>query len=233
MNKTQIFRLAFRWLPRVPHGLLRGAGRVVALGLWALVPAMRRRVRANLRHIPTLAANPIALERVTRRAFRSLVLNYLDLFVPPPPGAAARFPIHNVGALRAVQAEGRGCIFLSVHSAGFEWGRYALPHLLRTPIVGPLETVQPPELYDLISTERNKAGVRFLPITEGATLREMIAALRRNETVLLALDRDVLHSGVVMPFFGKPARIPTGAIALARLTGAPIVLGALWRVGAA
>jgi phosphatidylinositol dimannoside acyltransferase len=96
-----------------------------------------------------------------------------------------------------------------------------------------METVQPPELYDLMATERSKPGVRFLPITEGATLRELIAALRRNETVLLALDRDVLHSGVVMPFFGKPARIPTGAIALARLTGAPIVLGALWRVGTA
>jgi len=41
----------------------------------------------------------------------------------------------------------------------------------------------------------------------------------------------VLHTGVVMPFFGAPARIPTGPIALARLTGAPIVMGTLWRSG--
>src|SRR5579875_2066013 len=127
MNKTLLFRLAFRWLPHVPRGLVRGAVEAAALGAYAFAATTRRRVRRNLRHIPTLAANPLALERATRRAFRFLMLNYMDLFVPPPADALLRFPIRNIEALRAVQAAGRGCIFLAVHSAAFEWGRYAMP----------------------------------------------------------------------------------------------------------
>lgn len=229
MNKTQIARLAFRWLPRVPLPLVRGVAHGAAFVTWAISPRLRRRVQANLAHVPTLAANPPALRRATRRAFHNLFQNYVDLFIPPPPGSGEKMAGSNLGAFRAVQAEGRGIIFLTLHSSGFEWGRYVLGALMPDGMVAPVETLTPPEYFDLLATERGRAGLRFLPITDGATLREMISMLRQKHNVLIAMDRDVQGTGMVMPLFGQPARIPTGAIALARSTGAALVLGIVWR----
>ncbi len=229
MNKTRLFRLAFRWLPRLPRPLVRTIASGAAMVLWAVAGGTRRRVRANLAHLPTLAANPGALDRVTRRAFRALLLNYVDLFIPPTPGIARHIVIKNKAAYQAVEAEGRGIIFVGMHSGSFEWGQYALQEFSARPIVAPVETLQPPALFELVLQERRKSGIHFLPISESTTLREMIAALRRGDNVLVALDRDVLQTGVIMPFFGAPARIPTGPIALARLTGARLVQLSLWR----
>jgi lauroyl/myristoyl acyltransferase len=229
MGKVHLFRLAFRWLPRLPRPLVRASAMLAAWLIWACAGATRRRVRANLAHLPTLAANPAELDRVTRRIFRSLLLNYVDLFVPPPPGLLKTITISNLDAFRAVQAEGHGAILMGLHTSSFEWGKYGLRELAGRPVVAPVEVLRPPELFDLVLRERRKSGIHFLPISEGATLREMIAALRRGDNVLMAIDRDVVQTGVIMPFFGAPARIPTGPIALARQTGAPLVLLNLWR----
>jgi phosphatidylinositol dimannoside acyltransferase len=55
--------------------------------------------------------------------------------------------------------------------------------------------------------------------------------LRNGAHVVVALDRDVQHTGIEMPFFGATARIPTGPAALSRMTGAPIIIMSLWRTG--
>lgn len=236
MNKTTLFRIAFRVLPLVPRTLTQYLAILASWVLWALAPALRQRVRANLAHFPELAAHPRRLDRTVRRSFRALLLNYVDLFAPPHPGDpdfVTHFPLTGLALYHQARAArpGLGCIVLSVHTAGFEWGRHRLPIFLSGPVIAPMETLTPPDFNDLLLTERNKSGMHFMPITEGETLRAMIASLRQGRDVLLALDRDVLHSGVVMPLLGAPARIPTGAISLARLTGAPILLAVPWRTG--
>lgn len=235
MDKTRIFRLGFQVLPRLPHAFLQYLAVAGGYILWAVAGGMRARVRTNLSNIPSLAADPERLDRAVRGAFVSLVLNYLDLLVPPTPAEMANFeeisPIEDPELFAEARALGKGCIVLSVHSAGFEWGRWRLPARFDGTFLGPMENVNPPEFYDLLADERSRSGIRFLPVTSGETLRECITGLRQGANVLLALDRDVLHSGVVMPFFGKPARIPTGGISLARMTGAPILLVFAWRDG--
>lgn len=236
MNKTALFRLAFRVLPFVPRRLAQYVAIAASWVLWALAPAMRQRVRANLAHIPDLAAHPQRLERVVRRSFRALLLSYVDLFAPPrrgDPDFVTHFPLEGLANYHQARAArpGVGCIILSVHTAGFERGRHRLPLFLRGPVIAPMESLTPPAFNDLLMTERNKSGTIFMPITAGETLRAMIASLRQGKDLLLALDRDVLHTGAVMPLFGAPAHIPTGAISLVRLTGASIVLAVPWRTG--
>jgi len=48
-----------------------------------------------------------------------------------------------------------------------------------------------------------------------APLMEIFRALHQGEVVGLATDRDVTEGGVVMPFFGKPTRLPDGAVKFA------------------
>ena len=233
MNKTALFRLAFRWVPRLPMRLVQMIAIAAGYVMWAVAGQTRARVAANLAHIPTLAADPVALQRATRRSFRALMLNYVDFFVHPQVDAdfLAHFPVDHPEILQNIYQQGKGAIFVSLHSCGFERGCNRVISLMPTPFTAPDEVLHPPELYALVHAERLKSGVRFFPIDQDATLRELIAALRRGENVVLAGDRDVVHSGVEVPFFGKPARLPTGPIALARLTGAPIVFVISWRIG--
>ncbi len=232
--KTRLFRLGFRVLPHVPRILLQVVAVLAAEVLWLTATGTRQRVRANLAHIPTLAADPAALDRAVRRSFRALLWNYIDLFTPPDltnPRDLGQITIENQTVLTEMHKRGQGCILLSLHSNGFEWGRPFLAHFAGGRMVAPVEVVQPPELFDILLRERNKSGIEFLPITEGETLRTMITGLRSGAHVVVALDRDVLHTGIEMPFFGATARIPTGPVALSRMTGAPIIVMSLWRTG--
>ncbi len=230
MIKTTLFRAAFRWLPLLPMRLVQWVAIGASVVVWAMAGSLRARVRANLAHIPALAADPVALQQTTRRAFRSLLLNYVDLFMPPPADAVKKLTINDLSLFRELREQGTGCVVLSLHSSGFEWGCYFMPQLMGPPLIMPAEVVQPKELFDLLAAERAKCGIEFLPIDQDATLRAMITAVRQGGKVMLACDRDVLHTGLILPFFGAPARLPSGPIALARLTGVPVIFATSWRV---
>lgn len=234
MIKTTFFRLAFRWLPVLPMRLVQYVAIGASVVLWAVAGSLRARVRANLAHIPALAAKPAALERATRRAFRSLFLNYVDLFMPPTVAPAAlleKMTFNDLSVFRELREQGQGCVVLSLHSSGFEWGCYFMPQLMGPPLITPSEVVRPVEVFQMLVAARSRCGVQFLPIDQDATLRAMITAVRHGGKVMLACDRDVLHTGLILPFFGAPARMPIGPIALARLTGAPVIFATSWRVG--
>ncbi len=234
--KTSSYRLAFWLLPRLPARLTRMFAVAIGTIMWLMLPGMRVRVRAKLAHIPTLVADPQRLQRVTRQSFVHLILNYVDLFDPPAQrwGAAfsARFPVANDGELAAVLARGQGVIILAYHTDTFEAATYRIVELARgRRLVAPAEALAPPDLYAMVRAQRERSGMEFPPINEGATLRTMIAALRAGDGVLLALDRDVQQSGMTLPLFGAPSRIPIGPVALSRLTGAPILFSFPWREG--
>jgi lauroyl/myristoyl acyltransferase len=226
MNKVRLFQLAFWFMPKVPHRLSQYAAIGAGYVAWLIAQRTRARVRANLAHVPTLAANPQRLNRATRQAFAHLMLNYVDLFAPPDltdPDFPLHFPIEEKDLIRDIMAQGKGCIMVTHHVGTFELAKYRLRLLLDTPVIVPVEAVDPPGLFALLVHERSRCGMDFRSITESETLRDMLLALRQGQAILVAMDRDVLHTGVMMPFLGAPARLPIGVIALARRTGAPIV----------
>ena len=234
MNKLRFFQFAFWLLPRVPRRLAQYCAIVVGYGLWLGAPKLRQRVRANLAHIPTLAANPQRLDHTTRVAFAHLLLNYLDLFAPPDradPNFFTHFPIADEGLIHEILQAGKGCIMISLHNSTLEIAQQRLCHLLNIPIIVPMEALEPPALYDLLAQQRGRKGISFLPVSRSETLRDMLTTLRQGNGVLMAVDRDIVQTGVIMPFFNAPARLPVGVVALARRTGAPIVWVSAWRVG--
>src|SRR5579863_4088731 len=78
--KYRLFQAAAVVVPRAPLWLARPATVGGAMAAWALASGVRRRAEANLRHIPSLAADPPALRRATRGVFVTSALNYLDFF---------------------------------------------------------------------------------------------------------------------------------------------------------
>jgi KDO2-lipid IV(A) lauroyltransferase len=54
-------------------------------------------------------------------------------------------------------------------------------------------------------------------------VKEALRYLRNGGTVAVLIDRDIHGRGVLLPFCGRPAPMPMGAVALALRTGADLI----------
>lgn len=190
----------------------------------------RRAVVANLDVV--LGGRGPRHARAVRGVFRHVLRNYYDTFrLPSLSDRALRdlVVIDGLAHLEAALAEGRGAILISAHvssvAAAVQALALALPGRGGTVAV---EAIEPPELLDLLTRVRGSHGWRYRAL--GPTLMsELARSLARNEIVCLLVDRDIGGSGIEVPFFGRPARLPAGPALLALRTGAPIVPAAVSR----
>jgi len=196
--------------------LVRAGGR-----LWyRLAPAARAAVQANLRHVLRRAPPP----SLVRAVFEAGALNYWDTFALPHLSREQILDLVDIDGVEHLDqalAGGHGAILASAHLGSISLVGQIVP-MLGYPLTGLLEPIEPPELYAFITAQRQTFGARLLPVGPSA-VRELIAALRRNEVVGLVTDRDVTGSGPSVALFGAPTSFPDGAAAIALRTGAPIL----------
>lgn len=229
--KYWAFRLAASVVPHIPVVISRPLAQLVGLAMWAAMPAARQRVDFNLGHVPALAADESSRRRAVREVFRHLALNYLDFFrvrTLPAERIAAQWHVERQDLFDAAVAAGRGVILITAHLGDFEYGAARLG-AIGVPITLPVERLKPEGLFALACHLRSHHGIRAVPADSPESLRALFAALRRGEAVLLAVDRDVLGTGVEVPLFGARARLPTGPVLLAQRSGAPILWAHGWR----
>jgi KDO2-lipid IV(A) lauroyltransferase len=121
-----------------------------------------------------------------------------------------------------------GVVVALPHFGNFEpYGIFVVRHGLKA--MGPIEEIEPRELYEFLRDRRGSGQVRTVPL--GRALRPMLEALRRREVVALVADRDLAGDGVPVTFFGLPTTMPSGPAVLALRTGSPLIVGACRRVG--
>ena len=149
-----------------------------------------------------------------------------------------RLPAWTVEQLRAIvqivgwetvekaRALGRGVLLCSAHLGQFEAGLQIVA-TNGVPVLAPAEHIQPERLYRFLADLRTRHGLRFIP-SDGSML-EVFRALKRNEAVGLALDRDTTESGVDVTLCGKPAHVPDGYARIAAKTRTPLVTGFCYR----
>jgi KDO2-lipid IV(A) lauroyltransferase len=216
---------------RLPVGLTYALLSAVAQLLARLAPN-RHLVR---RHMARVTGLPISDPKTTRLAaevYRTAAWNYFDLLRFPSRSREdlqASISIDGLENMLAPLQHGKGGIVATVHLGGFDVALHSelLAVAERGVIVEPLD---PPELMTFVSDLRSSTGVQMLP-ADSAGLRRAIALLRSNGLLGIAIDRDIQQSGIVAPFFGQPARLPTGAATLSVRTGAPIVPAWALRTG--
>ena len=212
---VSLLSAAVRVIPRraVGEPVCRMAGAV-----WFLsAPAARAAVRDNLRHI--LRRDPGWREILT--VFQHGAFNYWDTFAIPHVNGAALLElvdVHGAEPLAAAHAQGKGVIACTAHLGSVAFVGQIVPALGYS-MVGLIEPLASPELFEFFARQRQAQGARLLPISTGA-LRELVLALRRNEVVGLVTDRDVTGSGPRVPFFDALTQFPDGGAALAVRTGA-------------
>lgn len=223
-RSIQLLACAVSIAPRVCVRIAPFAGDLVFL----LAARRRAVVRRNVATImPRASTDTIA--GVSRGIFRSVARTYVDLLALPRYDARAldaRTVVHGYDHFLQALALGRGVIIAGGHIGPAELilQAFAGRGIHYTAMV---ERIEPPQLSQLLRRVRQAHGHRYVDAGLAGT-KALVRTLRASGVVAILVDRDVLGSGIAVSFLGTTALVPSGAVELSRLTGAPIVPAYSW-----
>ncbi len=123
-------------------------------------------------------------------------------------------------SLRAGAALGRGVILLSAHIGNWELGGMVVS-LLGYPLHAVALAHKNRSVDSFFVRQRSFGGVKVISL--GPDLKRCFRVLRSNGFIALLGDRGFSENGIVVDFFGRPARMPVGPAVFALKTGAAIV----------
>ena len=121
---------------------------------------------------------------------------------------------------KALEA-GKPIIFITAH-----YGVWELASLACGAKFGPITVVGRPldskKMDEILTENRNQLDVTLVP-KKGA-MRHLLQTIKKGHNVGLLVDQNTArHDGIVIDFFGKPARHTPAAAMLARRTGAAVI----------
>ncbi len=182
----------------------------------------REPLRDNLRHV--LPGAPSA-ERdcIARNILRNHLKNYYDFFRSTRltrDDIARLVQVNGFENLENALARGKGVVFITAHFGNLDVVGQTFA-VRGYHVTTPAEHVKPETLYQHIVATRAAKGLTIIPVD--GPLLALVRALKKNEIVGLAGDLDVTKSGIAVPFFDAPARLPDGPVQLALRTGAALL----------
>ncbi len=224
------------FLARLPDPLLAPLTRFGSLVSYVALANVRRAVGANL----TLVHGPMSAWTRSWRAYRTMhvfawcLTERYRQFVP---GKRPRLVVENPERYVEARALGRGLVLATSHVGNWEAGSTApldqdgeaRVHVVREAELDPRAQTFVAELLDELG------GAKYETHFAGADQRlgvELLGALRRGEIVALQVDRP-RAGGKTLPvhLFGSDYDLPHGPVALARVSGAPLLPAFTFREG--
>jgi phosphatidylinositol dimannoside acyltransferase len=182
---------------------------------------------SNMRRVLGPAASERDARRVAQASFRNYAKTLADFIRFPhvTTEEIERRIVHPYGldVMDAALARGKGVLALSGHIGNWDFAG-AVMGARDTPMYALADSFEPPELDELVVQTRLRNGVRIIKM-EPTAMRTIFEALRRNEVVLMLIDRPMPGEGVPVHFFGETAWLPSGPAAIALKTGATVVIG--------
>ncbi len=213
-----LYRLAGAIMPFIPprwgHAFFSFLGDLV----YHVSGRAREIVEENLSHVLGEEGEE-ETDKVVRQVFRNSLKNYYELF--HHSDSTQEIKITGLENMEEALDQGKGLVLATPHFGSPDGLMHAVP-LLSLPVTAPAEHLKPEILFRYICSLRENRGITLLP-ADGPLLG-LFRALRRNEIVVVAADRDTTESGIVVDFFGAPARLPDGHVQLAMRTGAKLAL---------
>lgn len=190
----------------------------------------RRGVYANQAHVLPPGTGRFTRWRTARAVFRHFAYSILDFFFIPrlSPENLHDFlaDIRGWEHVQAAMAEGRGGIFVTAHLGSWELGG-ACAGMMGVPLTVAALSHKDKRIDDIFLRNRAAGQMEVVPL--GGAMPKLEDALTRGRFIALVSDRDVKGTGMKLPFFGAPMRVPTGAARLALRTGAWIIPGVAYR----
>lgn len=214
-------------LSQLPYRLQMAIGRGLGNLAYYLVPQRRRIADVNLRLcFPDL--DDTARNTLLRDHFRSVGMGALETVICWW-GDTAKIErlatIEGLGNLEAAAASGRGIILLSAHFTSLELGVRMAKKPLRELGYTTTAMYKPPHdpVVDHVMRTRREAHIGGSSIAD-SDVKGLLRALRRKDAVWYAADQKANQRlGVLVDFFGQPARTHVALNRLAAMGKAVVV----------
>jgi len=207
----------------------------------------RAELARNLLQVLGNELSPAAAQEVTREWFRLASCEAVDVMRLRHRTRPLRrlVEIHGREHLETALAAGRGAILCCAHFGSYDSG-FAVLHASGFPVttIGRWQHKYTARLssaerrfWDLVYARplrRHRQRPNIEPWPGRFEVAALAAAvLRANEVVTISIDAPPLDSdrarAVEVPFLGRRARLLPGVVTLAQLTGAPVLMGFLYR----
>lgn len=238
--------LALRTVDRKVAYRLAGPLAALLIVCW---PAHWRGLRANLQVVrPDLGRR--GMRKLLRQNVRNFLKAWIDLLQMshrPLESWRRLITVQDGHFLTEAQEGGKGVIIVSLHLGAWEAAIAALQDHFAHPGGGLAllaEQVRPIRCFNWLVRARSRVGCQVIPLnvdavrqhdqeavsrSGAAAVRQIYRILSRNGVVVMAIDRDLLGTGEPLPFCGRRASIPLGAVEIAARTGATILPVSLLR----
>jgi phosphatidylinositol dimannoside acyltransferase len=215
---------------RLPRSWAYALALVAARLAYWFSPLARPRLEFNLK-VARPDLDDKALHHISWLNFHNHAKAYADLMLLPRMRVEQMRPLMKVKGLEYLaegQAMHKGVMAVTCHMGSYEVAA-AIWAATQAPVNVFAEEVEPRPLFEWYRDTRARLGISVLTLDHGG-LRKVLQALRDDEIVITAIDRDITGTGHLMPFFGKPAPIPLGPAAIALRTGAPLFPVCVYRM---
>lgn len=165
------------------------------------------------------------LRRVGLRTYRNFARTFIELLRFPAMRGEEFLSLCDLpreDLIEWVRANGKGCLLISGHFGSWE---VVGPYLAQRgwPVSGIVGRQKNRLIDEDAKRIREEKGLSVIRV--GASLRNVIRALRANEFVEILSDQDAHADGVFVDFMGRKASTPQGPAVFAIRTGAPILFG--------
>lgn len=226
-----LLRAALATLKLLPAGTATGLGRWTARLYFRLSRSRARILRENL----TLAfpeKDAADIRRIARECAGNLgaaFMEFLESSKLTREDILSRVSLAGEEHFAAARARGKGVFLLSAHFGSWELGAIRAG-LIAAPISSVVRPLDNPLLEKELEHRRTRLGNRVIRKKDAA--REILRAIRGDETVAILVDQNVLaEEAVFVPFFGRPAATTPSLALLQIKTDAAVVPVFTWPLG--
>ena len=208
---------ALAWLARfLPREWLYAFAETAASASLPLLERRRIRIRNNLQRIHP-EHTPAQLNRDAAEVIAETARYYVDMAILPSitPQRILDRHLHVSGLDHLLDAHksGQGVVLTTAHISNPEVAVKALA-ALDIPAVALVERLDDPGHLEAVNAARSAIGIEFLTATQTG-IASALRTLREGGVVCILWDRDRQGGGTCIPFFGRQARFPVGAVDLA------------------
>jgi KDO2-lipid IV(A) lauroyltransferase len=193
-------------------------------GLWYRLDRRHRRITlANLGFAYGAVLGPGEKECLARQVFChfvALAWEILELLLAPLPVISRKVIIVGEEHVEAALAQGRGMVAIAAHAGNWEYTvmGYGLKY---RPVAVVGRELDQPWAARLARYLRERGGNSMVARHKG--MKEILRHLRQNRVVGIVIDQNTATAGgLLVDFFGKPARTTPVAAFLAR-RGVPVL----------
>ena len=226
-----LFVAAAGLLRVLPSGGAARIGRRAARLYVAIGKSRRRILFENLTAaFPDKSESELrSIARACVENFGATLLEFLDSPRLSKEEILSRVRLAGEEHFAAARARGKGVFLLSAHFGSWELGAIRAG-MVAEPISSVVRPLDNPLLERELAFRRTRFGNRVIAKRDAA--RDILRAIRANETVAILVDQNVIvEEAIFVPFFGRLAATTPSLALLQMKTGAAVVPVFTWPLG--